>query len=213
MIMEKQNNFDYFEAFEQQLSYAEEMTLNLRSALAAGEWGTLELSQSLHTMENDADHVNHLILSHLATDFVTPFDRISMTNLAHAFDDVCDAVEEIAIKAYLFNISSDTFAIPQGTECMSLMANACLELKVAGGFISSCKHHQKEIQKHLVAVQTCESECDTLYISAVHGLYVDKDVNPEQRRIIHAIMDCMEEAMDALEHAAECVNTLATEGA
>lgn len=209
--MKTKSGFDYFDAFNQQLAYAEEMTLNLRSALAAGEWGSDALAQSLHTMENDADHVNHQILSHLTADFVTPFDRASMTNLAHAFDDVCDAVEEIAIRAFLFNIPGDPSFVPQGSSIMTFMSDACSELKIAGSCLSACAHQKETIQKHLVAVQTCESDCDKIYISAVHNLYVEKNIDSEQRRIIHALMDCMEDAMDALEHASECMGALVTE--
>ena len=176
--MRRKSDFDYFDAFNLQLSYAEEMTLNLKSALEAGEWGGSALVQSLHTMENDADHVNHQIQSHLVMDFVTPFDRDSMSNLAHAFDDVCDAVEEIAIKAYLFNVSADSHPIPQGSSLMLLMSDACSELKIAGGCLAAHSMHRDAIRKHLVAVQTCESDCDALYISAVHGLYEDTSIDP-----------------------------------
>ena len=210
-VVRRKSDFDYFDAFNLQLSYAEEMTLNLKSALEAGEWGGSALVQSLHTMENDADHVNHQIQSHLVMDFVTPFDRDSMSNLAHAFDDVCDAVEEIAIKAYLFNVSADSHPIPRGSSLMLLMSDACSELKIAGGCLAAHSMHRDAIRKHLVAVQTCESDCDALYISAVHGLYEDTSIDPEQRRITHALMDCMEEAMDALEHAAECMEALVAE--
>lgn len=211
--MKRKNGFDYFNAYNQQLSYAEEMTLNLKSAFAAGEWGDDSLAQSLHTMENDADHVNHQIISHLASDFITPFDRNDMALLAHSFDDVCDAVEEIAIKAYLFDIPRRSSPLPQGESFMLLMAEACSELKEAGSLLSSCSKHATSIERHLVAVQTCESDCDKLYIFAVHNLYANKEADAEQRRIAHALMDCMEEAMDALEHAAECLGSLVTESA
>ena len=94
---------------------------------------------------------------------------------------------------------------------MLLMSDACSELKIAGGCLAAHSMNRDAIQKHLVSVQTCESDCDALYISAVHELYADAALDPEQRRITHALMDCMEEAMDALEHAAECVEALVAE--
>ena len=92
-----------------------------------------------------------------------------------------------------------------------MMSDDGAELKSAGGSLAAHAMQSDDIRKHLVAVQTCESNCDALYISAVHGLYEDTSIDPEQRRITHALMDCMEEAMDALEHAAECMEALVAE--
>ena len=50
---------------------------------------------ALHTVENDADQVNHGIQKHLVSDFVVPLERSSMNHLAHDLDDVSDAVENV----------------------------------------------------------------------------------------------------------------------
>ena len=97
----RNDKFDYFKAYERQTGYAKELVLNLKSAIETGELGSYELMRALHVIENDADEVNHLIQERLLHDFVVPLERRSMVELAHALDDLCDTVEQIAIDSYI----------------------------------------------------------------------------------------------------------------
>ena len=68
--------------------------------------------------------------------------------------------------------------------------------------------HSTDIEKHLVKVQSYESDCDRIYIDAAHALYADKDADPQAVRLSHALLDTVEEAMDSVENAAERVQAL-----
>ena len=96
--MPGRKGFDYYEAFRNQAQYCEEIAQNLRGGIEAGELGSRALTNALHTVENDADQVNHQIQSHLLSDFVVPLERDGMGALAHALDDVVDAVEQVACR-------------------------------------------------------------------------------------------------------------------
>ncbi len=203
--MAGKRGFDYFEAYKSQARYCEEIAQNLKHGMEAGELGGRTLTDALHTVENDADHVNHEIQSHLLSDFVVPLERDGMGALAHSLDDVVDAIEQIAIQAYIFDISE----LPHDAAVMvSMLVYACADLKCALYGLSGFAKHAAEIDKHLVKVQSYESDCDRIYIDAAHALYADKEADPESRRLAHAMLDMVEEAMDSVENAAERVQAL-----
>lgn len=204
-VMSPKRGFDYFEAFKSQAQYCEEIAQNLRRGMEAGELGSRALTDALHAVENDADHVNHEIQSHLLSDFVVPLERDGMGGLAHSLDDVVDAVEQIAIQAYIFDVSK----LPHDAAVMmSMLVYACADLKSALYELPGFAKRAAEIEKYLVKVQSYESDCDRIYIDAAHALYADKECDSEERRLAHALLDTVEEAMDSVENAAERVQAL-----
>ena len=208
MPLLKKNAYDYFSAYKSQAAYAQEMALNLHSALSAGELGTQPLMTAMHTVENDADHINHSIQEHLEADFVVPLGRSSMCALAHGMDDVNDALESIAVKAYLFNCSQIAVS---GPKMITLIAQAGEHLSRATDLLRNFRHNSKLIKEELLAIQNLESDCDRLYIESMHTIYMDQSMEDEQRRIQHAMLDSVEEAMDTMEKAAERVGAIITE--
>lgn len=203
--MSPKNASGYYEAYKRQAQFCEEMAQGLRAGMEAGKLGTKELVDSLHALENDADRVNHEIQRRLLHDFVVPLDRDGMSSLAHTLDDVVDAVEQIAIQAYIFGISE----LPHEANVMaSMLVYACADLKAVVFELPRYAKHAPDIQKRLVKVQTYESDCDRIYIEAAHDLYASKDADPTAIRLAHAMLDAVEDAMDSVENAAERVQTL-----
>ena len=212
-VMNKKNandRFDYFRAYKAQAIYACEIACNLQSAIQAGELGTRELMDALHTVENDADQVNHDIQAHLQSDFVVPFERDGMGQLAHTLDDVCDSIEDVAVKAYCMRFSRFSDA---GIHVVSQIADFAERLLQATECLCGRDWKSTELKGLLVGIQDIESACDRIYIEAVRGLYGDAGADGERRRIAHAMLDALEDAMDAMEDAAECIEALVAENA
>ena len=208
--MPGRKGFDYYGAFKSQAQYCEEIAQNLRSGIEAGELGSRALTDALHTVENDADQVNHQIQSHLLSDFVVPLERDGMGALAHALDDVVDAVEQVAIQAYIFDVSE----LPHDAVVMvPMLVYACADLKAALDELPGFARHSADIGKHLVKVQSYESDCDRIYIDAAHALYADKSADPQVVHLSHALLDTVEEAMDCMENAAERIQALIAQSA
>lgn len=207
--MSKKDNFTYFAAFDKQAAFAEEMALNLLSGIKKGELGTKELIDALHTIENDADETNHLIQARLLEDFTVPLEREGMCSLANELDDVTDSVEDIAIYSYIF-CKKDMTA--DGLTMIELLSDACVSLKKAVHLLGKGSKSKKDLKKHLIKVQTLETECDAIYIEAAHKLYAS-EMDSEERRIIHTLFDVIEAAMDAVETAAESIETTIAENA
>ena len=208
--MNKERGFDYFEAYARQAAYAYELACNLESSLTSKDFGSRELADALHTIENDADEVCHKIHSNLLTDFVVPFERGSMSALANAIDDVSDAVEDVAMQAYYFHCEG---ILPAGREMVSLVVGATRSFANAIESLDARLGRMEEVRERLVEVQDAESACDRIYIDALHELYGETGVDAEQRRIAHAMLAAIEKSSDAVESAAEQLEAIVAENA
>jgi uncharacterized protein len=210
-IMNKKDandKFNYFSAYKSQAEYAYELACNLQSAIGAGELGMRELMDALHTIENDADQVNHEIHAKLLSDFVVPLERDGMGALANALDDVNDAIEDVAIKSYCLCFTNLGSAGKQIVDNIVLATGQLVEVTKR---LSERDWEDANVKHCLVCIQDYEGECDRIYIDAVHALYVEKVENleaAEARRIHHSILTALETAMDAIEDAAEQIEAL-----
>ncbi len=202
----KKERLHYFDAFAKQATYAQELTLNLRSGIQAGELGEKSLVDALHVMENDADSINHLIQEHLVADFTVPMDRGDMNILANALDDVCDGVEEVAIRAYIRKVGS----LPEGgnkmidclVEGVSAIANAVTLLKDT---------HSKtdDITAFCIEAQAAESRCDKLFLASARKV-TESGNSFEERFSAMDMLNAVEDAMDTVEAAAEALERVVT---
>lgn len=201
-------SFNYFEQFLKQGAYGAELALNLLSGFKNGEAGTRTLMDTLHTVENDADQISHDIHEHLLQDFAVPLPRDSMSSLARVLDDVVDAVEDIAISSYVFNVKQIN---PSVLEMIDLVAQACCGLKRALEHFDEYAAMAGPIRELLIHVHTLESACDLVYIESAHALYADPAIEPPTRYVEHKMLEKVEEAMDIVENAAEHLETIIAE--
>lgn len=198
-FMNRDRAFSYYDAYIKQVDYAYELACNLENSMASGDFGSRELVDALHTIENDADEVCHEIHRHLWADFIVPFERGNMAALANAIDDVSDAIEDIAIQAYCYHCASVESA---GREMASLVVRATQSLKSAVELLRSHSVLSGELKRHLVEVRDIEKECDLIFIDAIHELYGRVTIDAEQKSIAHSVLTAVEKSSDALGSAA-----------
>ncbi|MBE6473538.1 MAG: DUF47 family protein [Coriobacteriaceae bacterium] len=198
--MNKNRGFNYYDAYLKQVDYALELACNLNDAISAGDFGSQELMGALHVIENDADEACHEVQRHLLADFVTPFERRGMMSLANALDDMSDALEDVAIQAYSFHCRD---MHPAGAASMALVVEAITSLRDAVLLLKSLPARKDDLGRCLVDVQDKESECDRIFIRAVHALYGEEGIGAERRMVVHAILSAVEQCADAVEGAAE----------
>ena len=65
-----------------------------------------EMLVQMHTFEHGADIKKHEMNETLAKAFVTPVDREDLDMLSQQLDNVCDTIEEILQKFYIYNIKT-----------------------------------------------------------------------------------------------------------
>jgi predicted phosphate transport protein (TIGR00153 family) len=150
--------------------------------------------------EHDGDRLTHEVVLLLNSTFVTPFDRDDMYRLAGAIDDVCDHVDEAADNLGSWGVER----VPEKARAQArviLLAATKLDEAVnrLDGF--------RDSSDQLAALRELEDEGDQLERDAVAELFSSTD---DAKVIIRwkDIHERLEEAVDALENAADVLEAI-----
>ena len=120
---------DYFELLCRQVAHCTEAAGLLQAILADFDPAALQDQlASLHQVEHRADLVKHEMMEKLLHEFITPIEREDITALAQEIDNVTDNIEEVALRAYMYNISS---VLPQAVRFGELIGRCCQALQEA----------------------------------------------------------------------------------
>jgi hypothetical protein len=158
------------------------------------------LIRQIKEREHQGDELTHDVVNLLNRTFVTPFDRDDMYRLAGAIDDICDHVDEAADNLGSWGVER----VPQKARDQAqiiLKATAKLDEAVRrlDGF--------KDSSDQLAALRQLEDEGDALERDAVAELFR----STEDAKVIirwKDIHERLEEAVDALENAADVLEAI-----
>ncbi|MFQ9742869.1 MAG: DUF47 domain-containing protein [Slackia sp.] len=120
-----------------------------------------------HEIEHAADKVCHSIFQAVSVDFITPIDREDIISLTQSMDDILDYMEATIQRFYMFNLTS---MHPRAIDFARLLLKSCEALKVAMGEFRNFKN-SKKLPALIVKVGDAEEEMDSLFFTAMHGLY------------------------------------------
>lgn len=126
-----------------------------------------EVKTSVHLVEHEADDLKHEVTAKLLKEFMTPIDREDIYELLRLIDEVTDAIEEISLRLYLYDVKELPKNFVELTEvtvkCMR-QTETCLN--------NMYDYLNENTFKPLVdAVVKLEEESDAIYIESVHALY------------------------------------------
>lgn len=202
--MARKPKTDYFGIFVKMVEYSLAAAESLHDILSHFQPDKLSQKMAqLHGIEHAADIEKHEMMRHLAAEFITPIEREDILRLSQEIDDVTDAVEDVLLRMYMFNI---TFVKADALLFTEAIVNACRELKTT---MEEFRHFKKSgvIHDSIVEINRMEEECDRLYTNAVRTLYVEsKDaVEIIAWTEIYAIL---EKCSDACEHVANMVESV-----
>lgn len=159
--------------------------------------------QELRVLEHKADQKNHEMLMVLARDFLPPIDTEDIMNVIHALDDVVDAIQDVSARFGMLHV---TALRPEAREFADLILRLGDELVAT---LEQFPNYKKptELKKHLVELNTLESQGDEIYDRALSRLF---STDQEVLEIIRwrEIFELMEACCDAFEHAANAIENV-----
>src|SRR5215204_1150581 len=126
--------------------------------------------QEVKELENRGDDLTRQIIELLNTQYITPFDREDIYELAKAIDDVVDYIENASDLLGLYHVGR---AIDQAVELSRLLVSAAEHLSRAIGELRGLRN----AERHLVEVKAREDEADSLLREAIAGLF-ENHVDP-----------------------------------
>ena len=159
-----------------------------------------ELIGEIKEREHDGDRLTHEVVDLLNRTFVTPFDRDDMYRLAGAIDDVCDHVDEAAENLATYGVERvPAKAVEQARVIHEAARNLDAAVQRLEGF--------KDSQIQLSELRRLEDEGDRLVRDAVAELFktVQDPIALIRWKDIH---EQLEEAVDALENAADVLEAI-----
>ncbi len=188
----------YFTAMHNMACCAKDAAVELDRLFRSFHPDELEASvEPLHETERQADDLLHSTMEKLIHEFITPIEREDIATLLANLDDVVDAIEDAAIKANMYNLSSIT---PEGIEFCELIKNSASALaSLMKEFIDFKK--SKKVKDLVLEINQIEEQGDRLYTRAVKRLYTDEK---DAIKVIAwtRMYDCLEKCCDSMEHVA-----------
>ena len=151
-------------------------------------------------LEHQGDEVTREILELLNTQYVTPFDREDIYDLAKEIDDVVDYMENASDLLGLYKVDSRLDASIE--QCRVLVEgaqhlhSALVDLK-----------QLRRAEQHVIAVKRLEDEGDRILRSAIAGLF-ENNVDPLVVIRWKDILEALEDAIDSCETAADLVGNI-----
>ena len=162
-----------------------------------------EKLDDMHKVEHAADEKKHEVLDALVKAFITPIEREDIILLIQEIDDVTDAIEDVLIRTYMFNVAAIR---EEALEFADVIVRCCEVLKDT---LKEFRHFRKSdsIYENIVEINRLEEEGDALYTRAVRKLYLSS-TDPIELSVWREIFDRMEKCCDACEHVANDVESV-----
>jgi len=146
-------------------------------------------------IEDQGDAITRDLIQLLNTQYITPFDREDIYQLATALDDVVDHLDEASDLLELYGVESPT---RQAIEQCRILVGAVEHLSVALAELKGIRG----VERELVALKKLEDEGDRVLHDAIADLFRDPRIDPLIVIRWKDIFEALEDALDACETAA-----------
>ncbi len=199
------SRFDYFEAFEKIVGYACDEAQALERVVMNYDPDAIEDEMNaMHTIENNADHVNHDIYKNLIDEFITVIERDDILLLAQCLDDIVDSIEDVIMTMYMYDIKE---IFPPAIEMASLIGKSANALRIAMVDFRNFKK-STTIQTLLVDVSDYEEAADRKYVDAIRTLHVKYLHDASYVMVWESLVRIMEKCCDKCAQAGDVMSTV-----
>ena len=157
-------------------------------------------------IETAGDRITHDLIQLLNTQYVTPFDREDIYELATKLDDVVDYIEEVSDLLGLYGIVSST---KHAVDQCRILVQAVEQLSLALARLKGLRG----IQEPLAELKQLEDQGDRVVHDAIAALFRDDRIDPLIVIRWKDIYEGLEKAIDAAEHAANVIANIVVKNA
>ena len=191
----KKNN-DYFEMLVDLIGYSCEAASLLDNTISNFRMSQIDSRiKDMHKIEHNADIKKHEMINKLSKEFITPIERGDIIELANEIDNVTDAIEDVLVRIYMFNIS---VMREEAVEFSKLIVKICNET-------SALK--SSEISKIIININDLEEEGDRIYTKSIKGFYTSI-MDPIRFITWKETFEYFEKCCDACEHVADGIESV-----
>ncbi len=162
-----------------------------------------EYIREIEHLEHTGDNITHFIFNELGTNFITPFDREDIHELASAIDDIVDLIHGAAKRL-------DLYKVDEVHESMSKLAEIIMqgsqELNVAVCQLKNMKD-VSIIKEACVKMNSMENLADEVFNNSIAKLF-DEEKDAVKIIKLKEILAALETATDKIEDAANVIQSI-----
>ena len=162
--------------------------------------------EQVKAVETAGDRITRDLITLLNTQYVTPFDREDIYQLATEIDDIVDFLEEASDLLGLYGVEMPT---RHAVEQCAVIVRACEQLAVACDNLKG----MRGLQDALVQVKQFEDEGDRILRDALAALFRDGAIDPLIVIRWKDIYEALERGLDACETAANVIANIVVKNA
>jgi uncharacterized protein Yka (UPF0111/DUF47 family) len=157
-------------------------------------------------LEHEGDRLTADLYHLMNTQYVTPFDREDIHDLARAIDDVVDHMEHASDLLGLYRIEAP---MEQAIEQCRLLVGATEHLAAALANLRNLKG----LQPHLAGIKRREDDGDRVVRDAVAALFEDDEISPRSIIQWKDIFGALEDSLDACDTAGHLISNIVVKNA
>lgn len=197
----KKNSF-YFDNFIECIHISREAAVRLHEILSGFDSTDIEKAiAEIHEIEHRGDSKRHELSDEIVKAFVTPIDRDDIISISQRIDSVTDAIEDIVIALYTWNV---TALRDDAAQLAELLVRCCDATEKVLAELPNYKR-STTLSTAIIDVNHLEEEGDRLYLSAVRRLALEeKDALTvmawrEIYQAFETVCDCCEDVANVVE--------------
>ena len=197
--MARKQSYNYFNVFVKLSEFSCAAAKVLDGAIRDFDVDRLPAQlEEIHAIEHGADMEKHEMMRALAREFITPIEREDIAEMTQLMDDVTDAIEDVLVKIYIYNIRSIK---PDALRFTDIILKCCdVQTKMMQQFGNFKK--SPLLKEHIIEINNLESDGDTLYNEAMRTLHTSTN-DPIEIMTWSRLFDNFEKCCDAFEDVAD----------
>ncbi len=164
--------------------------------------------KEIERLEHVGDDITHSIFLELSRNFITPFDREDIHQLASAVDDVADYIYGTANRIQMYNMDNISEPVVKIAE---LLVEMCTDIDKAIKELRSFKNI-RVIADACIRINSGENQADYVFTLAVARLF-EYETNAIELIKQKEVLQTIEKATDKCEDVANVLETILVKNA
>ena len=197
LIPQEKKFFDLLEKLSSQVRIA---STELSNIFADSNNGSLTKVEEL---EHEGDRIVHDIYTMLDMSFITPIDREDITRLTILYDNVLDAIWDVANR---MNLMGPVKKLDYMDSFPIIIEKSVSEIDQALGLVRTMD--RKGIEKHVINVHTYENQADHLHDTTLSEIFQMDDMKELLKH--KEILEKLEKSVDYCEDVADVLRDIVT---
>ena len=197
LIPQEKKFFDLLEKLSSQVRIASTELSNVFADSANGSLNKIE------NLEHEGDKIVHDIYTLLDMSFITPIDREDITRLTILYDNVLDAIWDVANR---MNLMGPMNKLDYMNSFPVIIEKSVAEIDQALKLIRTM--NRQEIEKHVINVHTYENQADNLHDSTLTEIFQMDDIKELLKH--KEILEKLEKSVDYCEDVADVLRDIVT---